>query len=101
MSVVPRVLLDHVDEDPAHGHDVALPLSTTVIERVRGDGPARSFALIVPGRERLVHVSGVDIVELAIRIGFRRIDHWYVLHCQRPSEPSPLDISHMADQTQE
>ncbi len=70
MAVVSRVLLDQVGEDPAERHfpAVAQPLADGV-QRQTGRRAAGGLDLGAPGGEVGRDVGGVDVVEVAVRLG--------------------------------
>src|SRR6266849_10375628 len=67
VTVVPRVLLDHVDVDPSERYLVAPLGDERIVERVRGDRPPRQFPFESQHRIVLFGASGVRLFEGGVR----------------------------------
>src|SRR5215218_7118408 len=101
VDIVAGVLLDHVDQDPPQRHRLAAPQAGGLQGGRRGGGPPGVLALRPPGRERLLHVGGVDVVEVAVRVVVGPVDAGRVLAAEDPAEPVALHVRHVPDEAEQ
>jgi len=103
VPVVPRVLLDHVDVDPAQRE--RLPAAGPRGQRVqvvhrRGGVPAPRHLGAVAG-EVGRRVGVVDVVEVPVRVGVGVVQRLGVPAGQVPEEPVALHLGHVPDQPEQ
>jgi hypothetical protein len=69
VTVVPGVLLDHVDVYPAHAHlGVAVGVEERLVQVPSRGGLAGEFSLAQVGGDVLFGVGGVGVVELPVGV---------------------------------
>ncbi len=103
MTVVPGVLLDHVDQQLTQGDRVPLPILSDEAEVGVSYEPLGEVNLLMPGRPCFIHdlLIGHCSVEVTVGLGIGLVTPGYGEAGEPPTEPPTLDLGHVSDQAKQ